>query len=65
MRPKVEAHTHLPESAGYVIAIIVGLFLLLFAWFGGPMTVGFGWSIVIGIIGFSLIVVGFLKLLFG
>ena len=65
MRAKVEAHTHLPESAGYVIAIVVGLSLLLFAWFIGPSLIGFGWSILVGIIGFGLIAVGFLKLLFG
>ena len=64
MRPKVEAHTHLPESVGYVIAIIVGLSLLLFAWFGGPLTVGLGWSIIIGLIGGVLIVGGFYKLFF-
>jgi small-conductance mechanosensitive channel len=65
MRTKVETHTHLPESAGYVIAIVVGLLLLLFAWFMGPSLIGLGWSILVGIVGFGLIVVGFLKLLFG
>ncbi len=64
MRPKVETHIHLPKPAGYVIAIIAGLLLLLFAWFGGPPTVGLGWSIIIGLIGVGLILGGFYKLFF-
>lgn len=64
MRPKVEAHTHLSESFVYLIAIIAGLLLLLSAWFGGPPTVGLGWSIIIGLIGVGLILGGFYKLFF-
>jgi len=55
---------HLPESAGYVIAIIVGLALLILDWYVGSF-IGLGWTIVIGIVGIALIVIGFLKLLFG
>jgi hypothetical protein len=60
-----EPHTHLPESSGYVIAIIAGLVLLIIDWYGGVALLGWGWAIVIGIIGVALIIIGFLKLLFG
>lgn len=63
MSPKIEAHTHLPESAGYIIAIIVGLILLIVDWFIGIHIIGLGWAIAVGIIGFALIMIGFLKLL--
>lgn len=64
MNPRVEAHTHLPESVGYVIAIIVGLILLIFDYYAGSL-LDWVWVVVIGIVGTALIVVGFLKLLFG
>jgi len=61
MPPKVEMHTHLPDS---IVAILVGLVILIFDWFGGVPILGWGWAIIVGIIGFALIVIGFLKLLF-
>jgi len=61
MSPKIEHHTHLPES---VTAVIVGLIMLIFDWFFGVPLLGWGWAIVIGIIGIALIIIGFLKLLY-
>ena len=60
-----ETHVHLPGTVGYVIAIIVGIFMLIFDWYGGISAVGWGWAIFIGLIGLGLIIVGFLKLLSG
>lgn len=58
--PKLEHHTDLPESAGYVIAIVVGILLIIFAF---SKILDSGMATLVGVVGILLIVVGFLKLL--
>ena len=66
IEPRLEAHTHLdlPDPIGYIVAILVGLFLIFTAWLVNPY-IGFGWAMFIGFVGAILIIIGFLRLLFG
>jgi hypothetical protein len=60
--PKIETHTHLPESTTNIIAIAFGIFLLLIAWY--IPQIGWGFQLLFGIIGVILIFFGILKFIF-
>lgn len=65
IEPKIiEAHTHLPDSVGDIITILVGLVLLIIDGYIVIPYGGWGLGLLIGFIGVALIVIGFYKLLF-